>query len=205
MNQRDDWAVRDTSVVMVADRPIETYTLSAETLRVANVTPQDWEEDPQGEGSSQTLVAYKNGVTISSQNTRCVFQLDLSGQFREDYEIHAVARRYLDVTRIVPYRFIGMNWSLYSNLPDPQEWLRYNLLTPKQFLQAGINLEIRMTKPLEFTSCNLTFTTRESEVVLDCNYHFDLNNISPIAAIDRWMDCHSHLKDEVVTNFLRSL
>jgi hypothetical protein len=201
MNQGADWTVRHASVVLVADHPIETYMLSPEVLRTANVTPGDWEQIQYSEGSSPPLVAYSNGVTISAQDTRCVFNLDLSGQFQENYEIHAVAKRYLAATRIVPYRFIGINWNLFAAMPSPEQWIHSNLLAPKRFFQPCENLEVRMTQPLDFTLCNLAFTTRDGEVVVDCNYHFDLSDISAEAAIDRWKDCYRHLRREVIPSF----
>ena len=122
MNQQANWVVRQASVVLVAERPIDVQTLSPETLQEAGVIPPDWQLAEQTEGSNQPFIAYDNGVTISSQNNRCVFQLEMNNHFVDDYKVHDLAKRYVDATKLIQYRLIGINWNLHASVPDPRSW-----------------------------------------------------------------------------------
>ena len=201
MNQRANWVVRYAAVVLVAEHPIDAQTLSPETLERAGVTPPHWRCTEQTEGSNQPLLAYDNGVTISSQNTRCVFQFDMNNAFLDDYQVHDIAKRYVDATKLISYRFIGINWSLHTSVPDPLSWVRSKILTPLESLQKFTDVEIRLTAQFGVSLCNLMLTTSGAEVGLDCNYHFDLSNTAPTAALDQWTECHAHLQHQLQESF----
>jgi hypothetical protein len=190
MNQHG-WITQSASVVLVAERPINADTLNPDILRESGITPAHWEVIPPDENRPRTFIAYSNGVTISAQNTRCVFQQNFNSAHVTDSadSIYDVAKRYVDATRLVQYRFVGINWALQKAVSDPKEWMRIHLLNPEKPVDRYRNIEIKMTSQFASGLCTLTFTARAEDVALACNYHFNATQIATQAAIDQWSEC----------------
>ena len=74
------WIIRNAFIVLVAERPINTDMLNPEILRESGITPAQWELVEPTEGRAGTFIAYRNGITISAQNTRCVFQQNFNDE-----------------------------------------------------------------------------------------------------------------------------
>ena len=204
---QQSWIIRNASVVLLAERPINADTLKAEILRESGITPAEWESIEPNEGRTQPFIAYSNGVTISAQNTRCVFQQNFNDETVDDPadEIYEVAKRYVDATRLTQYRFVGINWALYRTVPDPKDWLRTHLLNPDNPVEQYRNIEIRMTAPFGSSLRNVTYTARAGEVGLACNYHFNSNQTAPNEAIDQWSACDQNRRCVLAEHFGRSL
>jgi hypothetical protein len=201
------WITQSASVVLVAHRPINADTLSADILRESGITPQQWEAVPPDESRPGTFIAYSNGVSISAQNNRCVFQQTFDDETVADngHKIYEVAKRYVDATKLVQYRFIGINWTLHHPVADPKEWMRAHLLNPEKSVERYRNIEIKMTAPFSSGLCNLTFTTARSEqVALAFNYHFNMSNITMQDAIDQWPQCDQNRQCVLNEQFGRS-
>lgn len=188
---QQDWITQTASVVLIGERPINHDTLSVGILRESEITPRHWEATPTEEGRPRTFIAYTNGVSISAQNTRCVFQQTFDDEtVAADVEqIYEAAKRYVDATRLVQYRFVGINWTLHLTVPDPKDWMQVHLLNPNRPLDRYRNIELKMTAPFDSSLCNLTFTARAEHVALAFNYHFNMRNIAPQDAIDQWLQC----------------
>ena len=201
------WIIRNAFIVLVAERPIDTDMLNPEILRESGITPAQWELVEPTEGRAGTFIAYRNGITISAQNTRCVFQQNFNDETVGDPAdgIYDVAKRYVDATRLVQYRHVGINWALYQTVPDPKDWLRAYILNPDNSVERYRNIEIKMTAPFGSSLCNLTFTARADEVGLAFNYHFNLNQIALNEAIDQWSKCDHDRRGVLAEHFGRSL
>ena len=197
------WIMQSASVVLVAERPINVETLNADILRESGITLPDWEAIPPTEGRQGTFIAYTNGVSISAQNNRCVFQQTFNDETASDEveKIYDSAKRYVDATRLVQYRFIGINWALQQTVPDPKDWMRFHLLNPEKSVERYRNIEIKMRAPFSSGFCNLTFTTRAEDVALAFNYHFNMSNISLQDAIDLWQDCDTNRQCVLAEHF----
>lgn len=197
------WITQSASVVLVAERPIGADTLNPDILRESGITPADWEVIPPDENRPRTFIAYSNGVTISAQNTRCVFQQNFNNtQVTNSADsIYDVAKRYVDATRLVQYRFVGINWALQKAVPDPKEWMRIHLLNSEKPVDRYQNIEIKMTSQFASGLCNLTFTARAEDVALAFNYHFNATRIAPQDAIDQWSECEKHRQLALTEHF----
>ena len=197
------WITQSAVVVLVAERPITTDTLRADILRESGITPPEWEEIPPNEGGNRIFIPYSNGVSISAQTNRCVFQQTFNDETVDDHasKIYDVAKRYLDATRLVQYRFIGINWTLYHTVADPKDWMRVHLLNPEKSLGRYQNIQIKMTAPFGSGLCNLTFTARVEEVALAFNYHFNARDMPLQDAIDQWPQCDQDRKHVLAEHF----
>ena len=197
------WITQSASVVLVAERPINADTLNPDILRETAITPAHWEVIPPDENRPRTFIAYSNGITVSAQNTRCVFQQNFNSAHVADSadSIYDVAKRYVDATRLVQYRFVGINWALLKAVPDPKEWMRIHLLNPVRPVDRYRNIEIKMASHFASGICNLTFTSRAEEVALAFNYHFSATQIAPQDAIDQWSDCEQDRQSTLIEHF----
>ena len=204
---KQGWIARNASIVLLAERPISADTLTAEILRESGITPPEWELTEPNEGRAPPFIAYRNGITISVQNNRCVFQLNFNDETVGDNanEVYEVAKRYVDATKLVQYRFIGMNWALYQTVPDPKDWLRIHLLNPGKSVERYRDIEIKMTVPFGSSLCNLRFMAHADEVGLAFNYHFNMKDIALNEAIGQWPDCDQNRRCVLAEYFVHSL
>ena len=189
--------VEHASVVLVSPSPIESQSIRPEVLSRAHIVPSEW--SPAGGQVNSPVFAvtqYTNGVSIRVEGNRCVFQETIQGPVREEYEIHGIARRYIESTPLVPYNALGINWLLHVPLPDPTAWLRDH--GGGGGLPGFSPRSLQMAKTMGTAVCNLIFRSRGETLDVDCNYHFQLgSSLQPLATLDSWRTCQEALVRDV--------
>ena len=123
---------------------------------------------------------------------------------REVYQVHPLAKRYVDATRLVPYNAIGINWLLDIAVGDPNLWIRENVMGNGRNFSDFYPTSIQMAKQLGFVVCNLNFRVENERIVIDCNYHFQLAHSSTdlmVSTLDSWHQCQEHLVRDLLTQF----
>ncbi len=196
--------VTEVSVVLVSPNPIDPQSIRPEALSNAGIVPANW--GATGGISTPPVVQtlYQNGFVIQiegSQGNRCSFQEIIGGALRDTYEVHAIARRYLDATKLVAYEALGVNWSLEVAVENPSIWIREKLLGNAPYFSDFHPTSVEVAKELEFAICNLNFNGENGHIVMACNYHFQLEHSSPdviISALDSWRQCQEHLTSELL-------
>ena len=190
--------VRNTSVVLVAPSPIDTQSIKPEALASAKVAPSNWVVTNQLSTPVLALTQYQNGFSVRVEGNRCVFQEAIGEPLRADYEIHPIARRYLEATKLVSYNAVGINWLLVVAVDQPAEWIGEQLSCGERF-PGFLPTSIQLAKPWGPAVCNLVFRVEQQTVVVDCNYHFPLgSSLQPMAALDHWRQCQKALIDDVL-------
>ena len=189
--------VQHASVVLVSPSPIDPQSIRSEALTSAQIVPPGWALGNQVNSPVFALTQYKNGVSIQTQGNHCVFQEAIAGPLRPEYEIHGLARRYVEATKLVPYNALGINWLLHIAVDNPTEWLRDQMGGGGNF--PGFSpTSLQMAKPMAGAVCNLVFRGQQETVVVDCNYHFQLSSsLQPLAALDHWHQCQNALTEGV--------
>jgi hypothetical protein len=190
--------VRHASVVLVSPSPIEPRSVRPETLSGAKIIPASWTVGNQINSPVFAVTQYQNGISIQIEGNRCIFQETIGGPLRPKYEIHNIARDYLEATRLVPYSAVGINWLLDFTLDNPAEWITKQVGDAGRF--PGFSpTSLQLTKPWGLAVCNLIIRLDQQNVAIDCNYHFQLNeSLQPMAALDKWRTCQEALTDEVL-------
>ena len=189
---------RHVSVILVSPSPIDPQSIGPETLNRAKIIPTDWVLGNQQVNSPVfALTQYKNGVSITAEGNRCIFQEVIGGALRPKYAIHELARRYIEATKLVPYNAMGINWLLNVAVDNPSEWIRGQIGDSGKF--PGFSpISLQIAKPWGSAICNLVFRIEQQIVVLDCNYHFQLGgSLQPMAALDHWHQCQTELTEDV--------
>ena len=190
--------VRHASVVLVSPSVIDPQSIRPETLSGAQIIPTNWALGNQQINSPVfALTQYKNGVSIQTEGKRCIFQEAIGGPIRPNYEIHGLARRYVEATKLVPYNAVGINWLLDIAVDNPAEWIRKQTGDGGNF--PGFSpTSLQLTKQWGPAVCNLVFRLEQQMVAVDCNYHFQLgSSLQPMAALDHWRRCQDALTEDV--------
>ena len=190
--------VRHASVVLVSPSPIDPLSVRPETLSGARIVPSNWVVGNQVNSPVFAITRYQNGISLQIEGNRCIFQETVGGPLRNEYEIHKIARSYLEATRLVPYSAVGINWLLNFTLEDPAVWISKQVGDAGRF--PGFSpTSLQLTKPWGIAVCNLIIKVDQQNVAIDCNYHFQLSeSLQPMAALDHWRNCQKALTEDVL-------
>ena len=192
------------SVVLVSPALIDPQSIRPEALSNAGIIPANWVATG---GISIPVVAqaqYQNGFTVQAEGNRCVFQEPINGTLREAYEVHTIAKRYVDATKLVSYNAIGLNWLLELAVENPNLWIREKLMGGAGNFADFQPTSLQVAKQLGFVVCNLNFRGDNRRIVVDCNYHFQLARSSPdllASTLDSWHRCQEHLTRDLLPQF----
>ena len=209
MTEQPAITVRHASVVLVSQSPIDPQTIRPEALSNAEVVPADWVPvswTPTG-GMYAPVVAqtrYQNGFTVQTEGNRCVFQEYVGGMFQGDYQIHPLAKRYIEATKLLPYNAVGINWLLDVIVRDPYLWIRERLMSNGGKFSDFKVASVQVTKYIEFVFCYLNFKVENGMIVADCNFHFPLGSGSTdsmASTLDYWRWCQENLTGDVLQRF----
>ena len=194
-------AARHASVVLVSPSPVDSQAVRPERLVIAQVVPKEWVLASELSIPPLAAAHYQNGISIRIEGNRVVFQEMIGPMIRESYEVHQLARRYLEATKLTPYTAVGVNWLLELVADNPTDWLRKFLGDRNEFSGfAPIGLQV--AKQVGLSMCNLNLRVENTEppvLLLDCNYHFHLSEgLNPLATLDHWRNCQERLTSEVM-------
>ena len=190
--------VRHASVVLVSPSPIDPQSIRPETLNRAQITPSSWVLGNQQVNSPVfAITQYRNGVSIQIEGNRCIFQEVIGEPLPTEYEVHTLARRYFEATKLVPYNAVGLNWLLNIEINNPAEWIRKHMGDGGNF--PGFSpTSLQLKKIVGDAVCNLVLRVEQQNVAVDCNYHFQLSSsLQPLAALDHWRQCQTALTEVV--------
>ena len=194
--------VRSASVVLVSSGLVDPQSVSPEKLGRAGVVPYEWSVANTVTTELAARTEYDNRISISVDGNRCVFLEQVEGPFRHAYQVHDVAKRYADATRLVQYDAIGVNWTLDVIGVDPSEWLHDKVVGLGSVFGDFQTSQVRMVKWEGDYFFNITMVNDQSGILLDCNYHYQVADSPPqlIAAIlERVDQLQSHLVADVVS------
>ena len=201
--------VRQASVVLVSQSPIDPQTIRPEALSSAGIVPGDWVPvswTPTG-GIYTPVVAqtlYQNGFSIQTEGNRCVFQEPADRGFLDAYEVHPLVKRYIEATKLLPYSAVGINWMLDVTVENPYQWINERLgRIGGKFPEFSVT-SVQITKYIEFVLCYLNFRIENGTIVTDCNYHFPLAADDPdsmAATLDYWHWCQENLSRDLLARF----
>ena len=192
--------VRHASVVFVSPSPVDPQTIRPDALTNAQVVPPGWALGNQINTPVLAVAQYQNGLSVQTEGNRCVFQEVVGGPIRPSYEVHQLARRYLEATKLVAYNAVGVNWLLDLAVNDPVSWFRNRFGESVDFSDFS-PVSLQISKPVSTGVCNLIFRVDQGprSVVLDCNYHFQLNSgLQPMSALDHWQHCQNRLVEDIL-------
>ena len=197
------WRVQNASIVLVSPQPMDPQSVGAEVLKRNRIVPDEWEVTNGVNTPVLTMTQFSNGAVIRVAGDRCIFQQNVNGNFRSQYDAHTVAETYAEASRVTPYRAVGINWILEPDIVEPSEWLR-SKLTKELALAPGFQpTSIRVAKKAGAATCNLSFNLLRGAVLLECNYHIELGNRTAIDTLRMWSHYQSALTDDILPTISR--
>ncbi|MDE2786358.1 MAG: hypothetical protein OXL37_06805 [Chloroflexota bacterium] len=194
--------VRSASVVLVSSGLVNPDTVNPDKLSRAGVVPYEWSVINTVTTELAARTEYANDISISVDGNRCVFWEQIEGPFQPAYEVHDVAKRYADATRLVQYDAIGVNWSLDVIGVDPSGWLRDKVVGLGTVFGDFQTSQVRMVKWAGDYFFNITVVNDNAGILLDCNYHYQVAGNPPHlieAILDGVDQLQNHLVSDVVS------
>lgn len=190
------------SVVVTANNHNPSI-LTPDFLTSQGIVPRDWEvlDSMTTPGFSAVNYKERSQWILDSGALRIIESCD--GEFQDSYEVHDLATKYIDKVRVVPYRGLGLNCQICTQLEEPERWLTERFLSAAIRSQdlEDLKLEPRFTFSAAPTipgavinmSINSGEVARSSEtwndaVIIDCNVHQQgpLEADRLISAIGQW-------------------
>lgn len=145
--------------------------LTPDFLRLSGIVPAHWEEAEAGLSRDFSSVLFYNGILWAMNQERLIIEDSREGlSFSEPFEVHGLARRYLEEVRAVPYRNLVLSFHGWASIPscggDPRRWLAERLLRPDKLNAhpSGLMMEPRLLFNISGTPVRLTMTRPESDV-----------------------------------------
>lgn len=203
MGQSVNWQVRQASIVLVAESPIEPTSIAPDALRSAGIIPPDWTVTGEIAMPIFAETVFANGMRMRTEGNRCIFQQQGDIVFPAKPEIYDMAVQYVAATELaVRYQAVGINWQLGVRLDSQSPSLLQTLLNECNGLAGFQPQSIQLVKPLDGKTCNLTFSVDQSEVSVAVNYHHQLSERRARPAIAAWPECQQHLQQEIIAAIL---
>ena len=174
--------LRSVSVVVIAQSHNPSI-LTPDFLRSEEIVPSEWEVAEAVSLPPVSFVRFQNGIQWVLDDSRLNVTENCSSSFQDLYEIHQSVSKYLSRLPHVPYRDLGLNWSVSIELANPDKWLTRQFLKPGPWDQDILH-PIRMIPKFILTYddvvLNVAFSgqvtpprSSTAEVVVQCNVHHD--------------------------------
>ena len=202
MADKLDWTLRNSSIVLVSEQPLDTKSVAPDTLVRSFVVPSEWTVTNRMNSQVIATAEYANGTVIRLEGNRCVFQQNVGGDFLEDYPAFGIARKYAEASRVISYTAMGINWNLESKMDAPGEWLMRKLAAESRLAPDFQPTSIKLARNQGRAVCNLNFNLESEAIVLDCNYHIALGNGIPENEIDNWSRYQGQLVEKILPTIL---
>ena len=178
-SESDVW-LHSASVVILAESHNPTI-LNKDFLVVHSIVPKEWSVVETVVTPMLSVVRYANGIKfqVDGQRLEIVEECDLPFRKYTSDRLYKLAISYVDTLPHVPYRGLGINYTVSVVRQDPLQWITKRFLklqpwseefymTPRFSVgmrEATLNLGIHSKELLrEGNSQNL--------VVVDCNIHY---------------------------------
>ena len=204
------------SVVVTADNHNPSI-LNPEFLVSHGIVPQDWEVLDSMTTPGFSVVNYKERPQMILDQGALRIIESCEGEFQDSYDVHNLATKYIDKVRMVPYRSLGLNCQICTQLEEPERWLTERFLSTEIRSQdlKDLELEPRFTFSASPTIpgaiINLYIKSGEvarsdeawnDAVIVDCNVHHQgpLDAGRLITAIGQWA-----IHENSIRNALRVL
>ena len=139
--------------------------LTPDFLRVSGVVPTHWEVEEAELSRDFSSVLFYNGVLWAMTPERLIIEDTREGlSFSEPFEVHGLARGYLEEVRTVPYRNLVLSFHgwmpITGSVGDPRRWLAERLLRPDKLNvhPGGVMLEPTVLFDVSGTPVRMTMT-----------------------------------------------
>ena len=189
--------------VVVTAQSHNPSILTPEFLSSSGIVPDDWTVGEAIGVPPFSLVGFQNGVRWTLDAARLNVTEGCAASFQDAYLIHDSVIEYLRKVDYVPYRSLGLNWTVSAESGDPGGWLTRRFLKDGPWSkrnQRPVSMIPRFRLDTGGPVLNLAFgdqlvAQRDAEssdsiscISVDCNVHHEgpLNAVELRDAIGLW-------------------
>ena len=176
--------------------------LNPDFLASQKIVPPDWTVTESITTPPVSIVRYSKGKGIQwmvDQSTLAVTEF-CESPFRDHYDIYQLVQAYLDKLPHVPYRSLGLNWTVSLKRTEPEKWITERFLKPGSWVGSDpklLGMLPKFTVDVDGAVCDLTLRAGnvptggdgvDDAVTIDCNVHHaePLGMDTIREAINRW-------------------
>ena len=191
------------SVVLVSSSQVDTQSVKPDLLKPAGIIPKEWTVLRTIDVPVFLRTEFSNGFVIQAEGDRYVFQEPLGGPFKDVYDVHGIASKYVEMTKLTSYKAVGINWQFRTESTSPGQWLSDRGMKCDEIMTGFSISSLQVRKALAASVCNITFISSDNFITIDCNYHFETGGLSAekiLSLLSDWAACQHHLLAEVISS-----
>ena len=174
--------------------------LNPDFLKTQRIVPSGWEVSESVSTPPVSMIMFANGIQwVMDESILNVTERCDSG-FQDGYAIHQTVIRYLETVTHVPYRSLGLSWSVAIHMDNPRHWLAERFLKDGPWSHPDSGLfeivptftfvvdDVRLRLALSVQAVPTTEGELKPAVTVDCNVHHEgpLDADQLCDAIDLW-------------------
>ncbi len=189
--------------------------LNKDFLVMEKIVPKEWNIAKNIITPAVSVIEYTNGTKwlVDQQRLEITEKCDSPFQEYEDSQVHDLATSYVKKLPYVPYRSLGLNYTLSIIREDPLRWLTERFLKVDPY-GGKLYMMPRFTMDLGGVQLNLNFGSGSmshgqdspaSSIIINCNLHHGGQSSSDSICdkIHRWTDSRKNIAS-VLDNILES-
>ena len=119
MSSDSPFWLHSVSVVVTAEFHNPSI-LNQSFLVSQEIVSKDWEVEEAITTPPFSVLRYSNGIQWIVEQSKLTVSEKPESSFKDEYQVHQLANRYLEKLPHVPYRSLGLNCQVSMNCLDPQ-------------------------------------------------------------------------------------
>ena len=123
------YRLHSVSVVVTAEFH-NPSVLNRDFLVSKRIVPEDWEVTEGFTTPGLSVLSYNNGIQWTLDQSKLTVTESCDSSFRDEYRVYSLVAAYLEVLPVVPYRSLGLNYSISKKQENPERWLTQRFLKP---------------------------------------------------------------------------
>lgn len=141
--------------------------LNPDFLERNGIVPPDWEPVEVLTTPAFSNVKFSSNVVFFVDRERLEVKKECGGEFLENYNIHDVAAKYVNVLPHVRYTTAGLNWQISIENAEPEKFITGRFLRAEAWKESGLTLlssSLNLSFEVESAVCKLNFAPGRAKV-----------------------------------------
>ena len=174
--------LHSASVVILAESHNPTI-LNRDFLVIHEIVPKEWEVLETAVTPPLAIIQYANGIRLEEDEHRLQVteRCDMPFDRHTNDRLNDLAASYVEVLPHVPYRGLGLNYTVSATHPDPHRWINERFLKFNPWMK-GSYMTPRFSVDVGDATLNLSIYGRDDvlregstqkSIIMDYNIHHE--------------------------------
>jgi len=181
--------------------------LNPDFLERNNIVPAEWKAIEVLTTPAFATVKYERNVVFILDQERLEIRKECD-TFKDDYEVHEFASKYVTILPHVTYQSVGLNWQISIEKEEPERFLTERFINSEALKESKSELlqsSIKLSFKADDAVCNLDFTPGKAKIpgkdiynaiIINANFHHQgpFSSDQIVAIITQWKDREDYFK-----------